>query len=155
MTTHSSTLAWKIPSTEEHGGLQSMGSQKVGHDWVTSLITYYHRDTLEKLSESRMYKTYGRAAHIAHYGELKSTPTKRDWGEWRTSFSEGRRSGNNERDRNDHLCDISRFQSFTMNVNNFISYSYAFEDSSSFIFRDMAKYCFWFFYTYKEFALLK
>ena len=30
--THSSTLAWKIPWTEEPGGLQSMGSQKVGHD---------------------------------------------------------------------------------------------------------------------------
>ena len=32
MATHSSTLAWKIPWTEEHGGLQSMGSQRVGHD---------------------------------------------------------------------------------------------------------------------------
>ena len=32
MVTHSSTLAWKIPWTEEHGGLQSMGSQRVGHD---------------------------------------------------------------------------------------------------------------------------
>ena len=32
MATHSSTLAWKIPWTEEPGGLQSMGSQKVRHD---------------------------------------------------------------------------------------------------------------------------
>jgi len=32
MATHSSTLAWKIPWTEEPGGLQSMGSQRVGHD---------------------------------------------------------------------------------------------------------------------------
>ena len=32
MATHSSILAWKIPWTEESGGLQSMGSQKVGHD---------------------------------------------------------------------------------------------------------------------------
>ena len=30
--THSSILAWRIPWTEEPGGLQSMGSQKVGHD---------------------------------------------------------------------------------------------------------------------------
>ena len=37
MATHSSTLAWKIPWTKEPGGLQSMGSQRVGHDWVTSL----------------------------------------------------------------------------------------------------------------------
>ena len=32
MATHSSFLDWKIPWTEEHGRLQSMGSQKVGHD---------------------------------------------------------------------------------------------------------------------------
>ena len=35
--THSSTLAWKIPWTEEHSRLQSMGLQRVGHDRVTSL----------------------------------------------------------------------------------------------------------------------
>ena len=32
MTTHSSILAWRIPQTEELGGLQSMGWQRVGHD---------------------------------------------------------------------------------------------------------------------------
>ena len=37
MATHSSTLAWKIPWTEKPGRLQSMGSQRVGHDWATSL----------------------------------------------------------------------------------------------------------------------
>ena len=35
MATHSSILAWKIPWTEEPGRLQSMGSQRVGHDLVT------------------------------------------------------------------------------------------------------------------------
>ena len=34
MATHSSTLAWKIPWTEEPGRLQTMGSQRVRHDWV-------------------------------------------------------------------------------------------------------------------------
>ena len=44
MAPHSSTLAWKIPWTEEPGGLQSMGSQRVGHDWATSLslVTFLH-----------------------------------------------------------------------------------------------------------------
>ena len=37
MAPHSSTLAWKIPWTEKPGGLQSMGSLRVGHDWATSL----------------------------------------------------------------------------------------------------------------------
>ena len=32
MATHSSTLAWRIPRTEEPGGLQSIGSQRIGHD---------------------------------------------------------------------------------------------------------------------------
>ena len=36
METHSSILAWKISWTEEPGGLQSMGSQRVRHDWATN-----------------------------------------------------------------------------------------------------------------------
>ena len=44
MAPHSSTLAWKIPWTEEPGRLQSMGSLRVGHDWVNSLslFTFMH-----------------------------------------------------------------------------------------------------------------
>ena len=38
MATHSSTLAWKIRWTEKPGRLQSMGSQRVKHNWATSLI---------------------------------------------------------------------------------------------------------------------
>ena len=44
MAIHSSTLAWRIPWMKEPGGLQSVGSQRSGHDWVTSHIT--HRRTL-------------------------------------------------------------------------------------------------------------
>ena len=39
MATHSSTLVWKIPWTEEPGRLQFMGLQRVGHDWVTKHST--------------------------------------------------------------------------------------------------------------------
>ena len=44
MAPHSSTLAWKIPWTEEPGRLQSMGSLRVWHDWATSLslFTFMH-----------------------------------------------------------------------------------------------------------------
>ena len=38
MATHSNILAWKIPWTEEPGELQSMESQRVGHDGVTVFI---------------------------------------------------------------------------------------------------------------------
>ena len=40
MAPHSSTLAWKIPWTEEPGRLQTMGSRRVGHDWATSLSLF-------------------------------------------------------------------------------------------------------------------
>ena len=45
MAPDSSTLAWKISWTEEPGRLQSTGSLRVGHDWVTSLslFTFMHR----------------------------------------------------------------------------------------------------------------
>ena len=42
--THSSILAWKIPWTEELGGLQSIGLQRVAHDWVHS-CTHTHTHT--------------------------------------------------------------------------------------------------------------
>ena len=40
MAPHSSTLAWKIPWTEEPGGLQSLGLLRVGHNWATSLSLF-------------------------------------------------------------------------------------------------------------------
>ena len=44
MAPHSGTLAWKIPWMEDPGRLQSMGSLRVRHDWVTSLslFTFMH-----------------------------------------------------------------------------------------------------------------
>ena len=38
MATHSSILAWRIPWTEEPGRLQSMGLQRIGHDWATKSV---------------------------------------------------------------------------------------------------------------------
>ena len=45
MAPHSSTVAWKIPWTEERSRLQSMGSQRVRNDWATSLCCYRHIET--------------------------------------------------------------------------------------------------------------
>ena len=42
MATHSTTLAWKIPWMEEPDRLQSMGLQRVGHDWANSLHFTFH-----------------------------------------------------------------------------------------------------------------
>ena len=46
---HSSILAWKIQWTQEHGGLQSMGWQKVRHDWVHTCMLR-QSNTQEKLT---------------------------------------------------------------------------------------------------------
>ena len=43
MATHSNILAWKIPWTEEPGGLQSTGSQRVGHNWATDRLSTHTR----------------------------------------------------------------------------------------------------------------
>ena len=47
MATHSSVLAWRIPGTKEPGGLPSMGSHRVGHDWsdlaaATLIVKSHH-----------------------------------------------------------------------------------------------------------------
>ena len=50
--THSSILVWRIPWTEQPGGLQSMGLQRVGHNWailLTSLGTGYNWPHIQRL----------------------------------------------------------------------------------------------------------
>ena len=57
MATHSSVLVWRIPGMEEPGGLPSMGSHRVGHDWsdlaaaaaTYSLILSSHRENQTRL----------------------------------------------------------------------------------------------------------
>ena len=49
MATHSSILAWEIPWTEEPNGLQSMGSQRVRHNWVTNAYAQITQDYLSTL----------------------------------------------------------------------------------------------------------
>ena len=61
MATHSSILAWRIPRMEEHGRLQSMGSQRVGHDWATS-ISLCARSSLLSMDFSLLCFSYGLGA---------------------------------------------------------------------------------------------
>ena len=65
--THSSILAWKIPWTEKPGGLQSMGLQRVRHDWVTSRHMWGSRDT--SLVEGAWFSTI---AHLPWFKLLYS-----------------------------------------------------------------------------------
>ena len=57
MSTHSSILAWKIPWMEEPGRLQSMGSQRVGHDWATSFSLPFlsaNTDSYTELNQQKL-----------------------------------------------------------------------------------------------------
>ena len=49
MATHSSVLTWRIPGTGEHGGLPTMGSHRVGHDWSDLASAAAAARNLEKL----------------------------------------------------------------------------------------------------------
>ena len=78
MATHSSTLAWKIPWTEKPGRLQSMGLQRVGHDWATSLSLSLHKIislTVSILSPSICHEVMGPDAMILVFQMLSFKPS--------------------------------------------------------------------------------
>ena len=60
MAAHSSILAWRIPGTGEPGRLPSMGSQRMGHDWVTLLSYFQHKNSslCQPLSTLFIYFTF-------------------------------------------------------------------------------------------------
>ena len=71
MATHSSTLAWKIPWMEEPCRLQSMGSQRVGHDWATSMSMSCQRHTSGWAHQGNMQRRRERA--------LRTSPKQQRW----------------------------------------------------------------------------
>ena len=74
MATHSSTLAWKIPWKEEPGRLQSMGSRRVGHDWVTELNWMLNQESTEPF-ERRARVRFSSQTIAAAAKLLQSCPT--------------------------------------------------------------------------------
>ena len=85
MTTHSSILAWKIPWTEEPGGLESLGSQRVRHDWATKQILYEDliiAFVVQLLSLVRFFSTPWTAAHQLSFTISRVCPTSCPLSEW-------------------------------------------------------------------------
>ena len=78
---HSSTFAWKIPRTEEPGGLKSMGSQRVGHGWATSTFTF-HFHALEKEMASHSIVLAWRIPGTGEAGGLPSMGSHRVGHDW-------------------------------------------------------------------------
>ena len=63
MVTHSRILAWRIPRTEESGGLRSMGSQRVGHGWTTAHSHTKSHDWCPYRDVRGQRNTEGRCSH--------------------------------------------------------------------------------------------
>ena len=81
MAPHSSTLAWKIPWTEEPGGLQSVGSLRVGHDWATSL-SLFTLHALEKEMATHSSVLAWRIPGMVEPGGLPSMGSHRVGHDW-------------------------------------------------------------------------
>ena len=91
MATHSSTLAWKIPWTEEPGRLQSMGSLRVRHDWVASLslFTFIHwRRKWQPLQCSCLENPRDRGAWWATVSGVAQSRTRLKWLSSSSSFNQ-------------------------------------------------------------------
>ena len=69
MAPHSSTLAWKIPWTEVRGRLQSMVSQRVGHDWATS-VHCRHQKLSANIEMPRQVQEANNVTKISKYSLL-------------------------------------------------------------------------------------
>ena len=77
--THSSILAWKIPWKEESGRLQSMGSQRVRHDWATFLLFM-----AAKVLRAHIYKSENRKRIDQQFSFIMASSTiyPQIWEEW-------------------------------------------------------------------------
>ena len=80
--THSSLLAWRIPWTEQPGGLQSRGSQRAGHDWVTNTHISYLAASRNQQSPVLMEQTLDTFKSFPRSSRFSSTSQK-----WRKGFS--------------------------------------------------------------------
>ena len=78
MATHSSVLAWRIPWTEEPGGLQSTGSHRFGHDWsdlARSTLHSLRPYNCSVVEPSSTWDSYCSYAMLCYAKSLQSCPT--------------------------------------------------------------------------------
>ena len=87
MATHSSILAWRIPRREEPGGLQSMESHRVRHDWVTNFLKSIELlYTLEKAMAPHSSSLAWKLPWTEEPGGLQSMGSLRVGQDWATSL---------------------------------------------------------------------
>ena len=78
MATHSSVLAWRISGTGEPGGLPSMGSHRVGHDWIdlAAFVEYYCVPVLDFLVVQTVKNLPANAGDLSL---IRKIPWRREW----------------------------------------------------------------------------
>ena len=81
MATHSRILTWRVPRTEEPGGLQSVRSQRVGHDWTTEHANT-HAQSLERHSEVCSEENSKGKCEISRGGPHRGCYTFKHSGRW-------------------------------------------------------------------------
>ena len=87
MAPHSSTLAWKIPWTEEPGRLQSMGSLRVGPDWATSLSLFTFMHWRRKWQPTPVFLPGESQGWGAWWAAVYGVAQSRTWLKWLGSSS--------------------------------------------------------------------
>ena len=130
MATHSSIIAWKIPWTEEPGGLQSMGLQRVGHDWSNSAAACLFSYGLPG-SDGKVCLQYGRSGFDPWVGKI---PWRRKW-QPTPVFLTGKSHG--QRRLAGYYCSCGRKESDTTEWLHFLSFtfpSFSFSISCFFLF---------------------
>ena len=143
MAPNSSTLAWKIPWTEEPGRLQSMGSLRVGHDRATSLSLFSFMHWRRKWQPTPVIlpgesQGRGRLVGCRLWGCTESDTTdttqqQQQQNETRTPESKTRESGN---DFSLYRCLVQGLNLFTINIHfvGFFFFSSKVEKSHKIIF---------------------
>ena len=80
MATHPSILAWSIPWTEELGGLQSMGSQRIRHDWVINAVRLWGPQHCPQISPCVRHPfTAGELVVFAGFSWLRMNSVSGSW----------------------------------------------------------------------------
>ena len=78
MAKHSGILAWKIPCAEEPGGLQSMGSQRTGHDQATEHHGHKRTDKEQETEKKRQFPNTG----AGERDDFTALPSKGNLATW-------------------------------------------------------------------------